>query len=285
MINGLLKRFLHNQVGQALPLALALLVVGSLMLAPAVSYAATSLKGSHIVQTGVNGIYAADAGVEKAFWYLNRGITPPEQLPETLNGMQVKVQAPGEGNYTLYLGQLVPPGGHSDYLKVKGQILPTGTPDVFEFTITVTWQSGSGTSIIHLTEIGARLPPGYTYVDGSVGDFPGNLSSEPPDETWDRLGAQMLDWVFNSPYPSVSQSNPEKTQSFYITGEGERQGEYTWIVANREDVGAVGEISGTWYHITSTAIDPATGEGTAKIVVDAIVGGGLTYILSWTIGK
>jgi hypothetical protein len=68
-----------------------------------------------------------------------------------------------------------------------------------------------------------------------------------------------------------------------MTGEGSQEGHYAWVVANREDIGVVGEITGASYKITSTATRPEDGRTTAKIVAEVMIGGGTTTIVSWQI--
>ena len=278
----LLRQMISSEKGQILPLVLALLVFGGLVIAPSLSYAATSLNGSRILAEGVNGVYAADAGVEDALWCLRNGISPSEQLSENINQMQVAIQTEEKGTYTLYFGELIQPGEHNDYLDVDGEMIWDEEAEAYKYTITVIWQPESGVPVIHLRGIGARLPIGYSYQSGSAAGFVDNLSADEPDETVDSVGAYLLDWEFGTPEPSVSQSNPVQTQTFYITGEGSQEGDYGWVVASRDDIGAIGEITGTSYGITATATRPGDGKTTAKIVADVMIAE-TTYILSWQI--
>ena len=57
----------------------------------------------------------------------------------------------------------------------------------------------------------------------------------------------------------------------------------TWVVASREDVGGAGEITGTLYIITATAVNPENSEVTAEIVVDVVLEGNTTYIIAWQV--
>jgi len=279
----LLKQMISSEKGQALPIVLALLVLGGLTIAPSLSYAATSLNGSRILAEGVNGIYAADAGVEDALWCLENGISPPQQLPENINQMQVAIQTEEKGTYTLYLGELIQPGEHSDYLDVDGDMVEE-EPGVYKYTITVTLQHES---TIHLVEVGARIPVGYSYQSGSANSFAENLSTNDDEltQTLDTSGAWLLNWDLSSSNPGVSQENPVQTQTFYITGEGSQEGHYGWVAANRQDVGLVGEITGTSYKITAMATRPGDGRTTAKIVADVMIGEGMTYIISWQVAR
>ncbi len=277
-----LKQITSSEKGQVLPAVLALLVLGGLAIVQSLNYAATSLNAGRIIGEGVRGVYAADAGVEDALWSLENGISPPQQLSENINQMEVTVQTEDKGTYTLYLGELIQAGEHSDYLDVDGEIVWDEGAEAYKYIITVTWQPGSGIPVIHLEEVGARLPVGYSYQTGSAAGFAENLSTAEPDETLDTGGAYLLNWELESPQPSVSEGNPVQTQTFYITGEGSQEGHYGWVVANRDDVGAVGEITGASYKITATATRPGDGRTTAKIVAEVMIGE-TTYIVSWQI--
>ena len=56
-------------------------------------------------------------------------------------------------------------------------------------------------------------------------------------------------------------------------------------VANRNDIGVVGEITGTSYKITATATRPGDGRATAKIVADIMIEAGTIHIASWQISN
>lgn len=278
----LLKQIISNEKGQALPLVLALLVLGGLTIAPSLSYANTSLNSSRMLEEGVKGVYAADAGVENTLWCMENGIPPLQQLSENINQMEVAIQTEEKGIYTLYLGELILPGEHYDYLDVDGEMVWDGEAEAYEYTITVTWQPNEGMPVIHLEGVGARLPIGYSYQLGSAASFVDNLSTDEPDETLDGIGAYMLNWELDPPLSFVSENNTVQTQVFYINGEGSQEGDYAWVLANREDVGAVSEITGSSYKITATATRLVDGRTTAKIVADTIRGE-MTYIVSWQV--
>jgi len=231
----------------------------------------------------MNGVYTADAGVEDALWHLGNGASPSQQLPENINQMEVTIQTEEKGTYTLYLGELIQPGKHSDFLDVDGDMVEE-EPGIYKYTITVTLQHES---TIHLVEVGARIPVGYSYQSGSAASFAENLSTNDDEltQTLDTSGAWLLNWELELPHPSVSQENPVQTQTFYITGEESQEGHYAWVVANRTDIGAVGEITGTSYRITATATRPEDGKTTARIVADVMIEGETTYILSWQISN
>lgn len=271
---------LNGERGQVLPLVLAFLAIGSLTIVPGLNYVTSSLNSSRSLNAAMKGTYAADAGIENTLWSLARSIVPPAQL-NGLNNMSVSIQTEHKGEFTLYFGELIQPGVHNDYLDVASSVVWDAGASAYKFTITVTWQSGSGYSVIHLEAVGARLPPGYEYVAGSAALFAENLSNEEPDIIADSMGAQMVNWEFGNPKPEVKESDPVATQTFYITGNGPQEGYYSWIVANRTDVGEVGEFSGMLYRITAITRQ-ADNRAVARIAADALIDPlGEVYIIAW----
>ncbi|GAG72477.1 unnamed protein product [marine sediment metagenome] len=166
------EQITSGEKGQVLPAVLALLVLGGLAIVPSLNYAATSLNAGRIINEGVRGVYAADAGVEDALWSLENGISPPQQLSENINQMEITIQTEDKGTYTLYLGEMIEPGGHSDYLDVDGEIVWDEEAEAYKYTITVTWQPLPGAPVVHLEGVGARLPVGYEYQQYSSAEFP-----------------------------------------------------------------------------------------------------------------
>ena len=282
---GLLKQIIASEKGQVLPVVLVLLVLGGLTIVPSLNFAATGIRNSQIIETGVNGIYAADSGIEDAIWCLKNSVTPHTELQENINQMQVSINTDDEGTYTLYFGEMVEAGVHSDWLAVEGELVWEEEAQAYKYTITVTWQPESGLSTIHLVEVGARLPINYSYNPGSASGFPDNLSKDTPVELLDDHGAYLLNWEMDSPYPYVSDTDTTATQTFYVNGDGEQEGDYTWVVANRIDIGEAGEISGTAYRITATATRPEDSVITAKIVADVMLDDGEVYVLAWQVLK
>ncbi len=130
-----------------------------------------------------------------------------------------------------------------------------------------------------------RLPIGYEYVEDSAADFAENLSTDEPDITQDWATAYIVRWDMPSPRPEVSETTPTATQTFYITGEGELDGDYACVEAQSGDIGKIGEVIGTFYSITSTATNPETSEITATLVADIVVDDtdGEVYVISWKV--
>ncbi len=278
-----LSKAIKDQRGYALPLALALMVIGSVTLLPAINFASGSVKGIHRNDDGVRGLYAADAGIEQVIWSIRNGQVAPAGLGQTINGMDVTMDMVDKGLYILYMGQFVEAGGHNDSLSITGNISWDPVKKTYLYTITVVWQPISGTPVIHLDQIGAQLPPGFTYRAGSAHNFSTNLSRGEPDIVTDPLGVQMVNWVFATPRPSVSQNHPIATEKFYIDGPSDLKGDYSWISAEREDIGTVSEIQGELCLITATA-RADDGAITARVQADALIrDGGSPYIISWQV--
>jgi len=262
------QQIIRGEKGQALPIVLCFLLVGGLLIAPSLSFAATSLNAGQVVEKNVNGLYAADAGVEYALQCIEDGSKIPKTLPANVNQLEVKVKSKRKkGTYTLYLGELTQAGKHSDYLDVSGDMVWDEEAETYQYTITVTWQAEPGKPTIHLEGVGARLPFGYSYQTDSAASFDGNISFDEPDDILDGASAHMLNWELPPPHPEVSEENPVATQSFYVTdvtGEGGQSGEYAWVLAKRHDIGEVGEIIGRLYRIEATSQFPG-GEKIVKV--------------------
>ncbi|HEX76733.1 MAG TPA: hypothetical protein G4O12_09185, partial [Dehalococcoidia bacterium] len=260
----------------ALPIVLVLMLVGGLLIAPSLSYATTSINAGRVVEKNVNGLYAADAGVEYALWCIEADSKIPKELPENVNQLEVKIKTHEEkkGPYTIYYGELTETGDKYDYLDVGGEMVWDGVEEAYQYTITVTWQPEQGTQPIKLEEIGVRLPVGYSYQPGSAeGFFGGELFStdEPDFEEQDGAGAYMVGWSFkHPPRPEVTEDWPIGTQTFYVTGVGELEGDYACVEAQDKDIGKVGETVGEMYTIEAEAKVPEK-HGEKIIKVEACV--------------
>ena len=281
------QQIIRGERGQALPIVLALLVLGGLLIVPSLNYASTSLSAGQTVKKNVRGVYAADAGIEYTIRRIKNFASFPTQLPENVNQMQVAIQAENLGPYTLaYYGIILGVSGkHYDYLTVTGEIGPL-TEGAYPYTITVTLNPEI-TKTIQLNEVGVRLPVGYGYEPGSAADPVDNFSAYEPISGQDAAGAQLLSWKLEGPERPVLKApdNLIVTQTFNITGTGELGGDYTWVVTNETDIGTVGEVTGILYRITATATRPGDGEVTGKIRADVIhdEGTGVTRIIYWQI--
>ena len=283
IVTRLWRQIIKGEEGQALPIVLILLVIGGLIIAPTLNHVSTSLNAGRIVEENVRGIYAAEAGVEEALWYLTQQLPEsiPEQLPEDVNQMQVGIVPDPKGTYTLYFGELQeigPQQNHYARLAVNGEMVWDEPADAYQYTITVTWQPPPpGTRDILLDDIGVRLPIGYSYQPGSAAVFIEDnfFDDDEPVDTLDWAGAQMLSWELQKPYPDprpmVTEEYPEATQTFYVTGEGEQEGDYAWVKSGVSSIGELSDVIGTLYSITATATLPGDEEPIARVRADVIL--------------
>ena len=282
-----LKQLFRDEKGQALPIVLALLAIGSLTIAVNLNYATTSLKGSGIVDEDMRGVYAAAAGVEQVLWSLNKGLSPPTATSDNINQMAISMETiTGTELLTLLLDDLTT-GVHGAWVTVSNNITFVGGT-TYQYTIIVS--TGGQYNNKKLTEFGALLPSGYTYVTNSAAAFhatnlstTGDPSIDNPTHTgYDTVGSQWVKWYWNSKGPSLTKDSTY-TEKFQISGTGSTWGSYAWVIGQSGDIGTVGQVTGTLTTITSTARRPQDGKITAKIKVNVIKGSGGVYVFSWQI--
>jgi hypothetical protein len=86
----LLKRILKSEAGQALPMALVLLVLGGFLVVPTLAFMTTNLTANRIVKEKNLETYAADAGIQYAYYKFAHDVdfdpgTDPLDFPPELN--------------------------------------------------------------------------------------------------------------------------------------------------------------------------------------------------------
>lgn len=189
------------EYGYALLSTLICLMVGGLIVAALLSYANTTLRARASLERSIKGLYDADAGVENVLWCLGHGVSPNTTLPQTLNGNEVSMEVQEIGECTLYAGEWITLDSHSSWILVDGDLVYDDLEGAYKFTITVTWNAESGTTI-HLSEVGARLPNDYVYQEDSASLFDTNLSTDEPDDELDFDGAHLIKWILPPPRPS-----------------------------------------------------------------------------------
>jgi len=75
-----MKLLRGKQSGQALILVLIVLGVGSMLLAPTLSFMGTGLSAGVIAEDKTDELYACDAGVQDAIWQVNN-LDEPGAIP------------------------------------------------------------------------------------------------------------------------------------------------------------------------------------------------------------
>jgi len=106
-----MKRLIRDEKGAAMVLALILLVVGGLIIAPLMGFMSTGLIAGEVYERRMDELYAADAGVEDAIWRIQQGGVPvcpgdpywSYTIPDVVNGksIEVSIEYVGEGTYKI----------------------------------------------------------------------------------------------------------------------------------------------------------------------------------------
>ena len=109
-MKGARNKLKRGEKGQALIIVVILLAIGGLIIAPLLSFMSAGLVAGQVYEVEMEGLYAADAGIEDAFWKLLNGEIPHATQPfcnlTDINGMDVEV---------VQLGTPVPVGDGTQY--------------------------------------------------------------------------------------------------------------------------------------------------------------------------
>ncbi len=272
----------QRQKGQALIIVLALLALGGITIASSLNYSSTILYDNRVSGYAMDCMYSAGAGVEYAIWAIENDEVIPAQLSDNVNGKTISLDILDKGIFTMYCGDLIYVGNlpsHYNWITTNGSAVCAG--GTCNYTVSM-YYSGDAQQR-KITEVGAKLPNGWSFVPGSPANFPDNISFAYPDETGGSGGNEWIRWVWNpGSGPIISDVIPAVNQTFTITGpEGGINGDYTWVQVQSNDIGLIGEITGERRAITSTAIGPATVDSVVE--ADIIIVGGTVYIMSWQI--
>ena len=272
----------HSQRGMALVIVLALLALGGLTIAGSLNYSSTILNDNRISGWAMDCMYSAGAGVEYSIWALERGEAIPEYLSDNVNGKTIALDVEDKGIFTLYCGELIYVGSlppHYDWLTADGSLACDGG-GTCNYTIVVNYAGDANQRKI--TELGAKLPKDFEYIDNSSALFPDNVSFLDPDDTGENELGQWVNWLWSpGSGPLIDLANPTVNQTFQVTDGGAIGDHYAWVQIQSVDIGLVGEITGERYTITSTAIGPATVD--SVIEADILLIGGTAAIMSWQI--
>jgi hypothetical protein len=174
---------LRKEAGQTLPMALLLLLLGAAAIIPTLSLATTNLKATSSVNQHTQELYAADAGINDALWYLqsdNRTkiINPTLQWPkqywlsdyqpsEKVNNKDVQVNISTAwllGGLTGY--PLTQPTSGAFYANDHWTLI--GALNISDNSTYVIQVSTDVTTTTTLDNISVWLPQGYSYVTGSA---------------------------------------------------------------------------------------------------------------------
>lgn len=270
-----IRSFERRQKGQMLPLLLVALVLGSLLMLPSIRYVGTHLKTTQVLEENVQGLYAADAGIESAFEWIMTEWTGQalgtsnyywtNSLYENRMSVNVTVNAASGFLGEQFGGKSPnPPDQHSDWLSIKTAVNWTPAepdspgPYVYTFSMNLTNLIEDPDTTVHIGAVLVTIQDGTYYVDGST-----NCTArytDDPTQTGGGDSALLLVW-----------GNPEKTKplfeivtsvifSFQVFGPPPNPGFpsgiifFDAVIPNRADMGTViGNNEYSYFRITSTA--------------------------------
>jgi hypothetical protein len=261
-----LKGLVKGQKGQALVVALIVLVVGSLILTPLLGLMGTGIKSGQVFEQKDDETYAADAGVEDAMWHI-RNNNPDDDtlLREVLagynpydystnysytydldvNDKDVAVNVSNiwipssiniDGKTPSQLNQTI----SNENLIIVGY--PGSTPSTY--TVKIVWQ-GTGIAL-KVKTLGVWLCSGFEY-DGLNGN---QLPSGSPSPSINlSKGGTAVVWNFAS-QPSLSTfpvggSGPPMVKTITFKYKGP-EGQIPELVASWIDTTGVSGITYTW---------------------------------------
>ncbi|MEW6033811.1 MAG: hypothetical protein AB1603_03030 [Chloroflexota bacterium] len=258
-------------------MALALMVLGGLMVIPYLEYTSTGLGADRIVEQKAIVFYAADAGIEHALWKLKND--PPASYPYSyeltdLNGMSVAILI--EELTTVYGVVLGSPGVHSDYLTVDRSMAYDPGLGTYVYTVTV---SNESPSTIHIDALLVKPPVSFGYVSFSTG---GDLTASDPEVKGEAATGVTLLWDFQTPLPSIRGAS-SAVHTFQLSGPPDYSGNSgnVWVVANPEDIGTVGDAGAL--RITANVRRGSTQVGIVRAGALTDSGTGTVLLTSWEV--
>jgi hypothetical protein len=258
-VKRILKRADRTEKGEVMLMALVVLTVGALIITPMLHSTYTGVKAASIYRRMTHEQYAADAGVEYAMWQLKNDL--PVSASISIDNMPVNISV-SQLTELPYGPVISDTGPQSWRLEVASQVVDNHN-GTFTDTVTVV---NVGPSTIHLIEIGAGLPPGYTYVGSST---TGEITDDDPS---DILPDGKIYWTLHL---YRMNSGASASHSFHIQGSGSTRMAYSWVKANADSIGTVSSCFG--YHVESRA-NNHTG-----IKAKVVKNGGFVFPVAWEV--
>jgi len=177
----IINRIRNNESGNIMMIALIALGVGSLMIPPTLAHVGTATKAVNVYEDATARLYAADAGVESALWYLS----DVEYLPE-----------PGASG-TVSPSILEDLEDLNDCSVTVTWVRLTDSIESFKITSTATAFTGGTTTIVAYAHVAPHYSEAFGYGLFALGD-----DKDPFDLT---LGGGTTIEAYD---PSGKESNP-----------------------------------------------------------------------------
>ena len=271
------SRLNQREEGVALLLVMVMLTAGSLIIVPSLNYITTGVQSGQMYEEKMEGLYAAEAGVEEGLW---RMLTDkPSSFPDSrqladVNGMTVDVTI---DVVTTVGGQDVGTGGvHDEYLDIVKNVVYDEDDGEYTYQMSVT---NNGTGNVKIEMILIDLPPNVDYVPGSTG---GDLYGGDPVVVGDSSTGIILNWDLSPPYPTIPEGETRE-HFFRLSGPEDLAGVegHGCVRATRQDVGTVWDTDSRPYSIIAVASN-ADGDVVTTMKV-GLWEGGLTSIAGWQV--
>jgi len=279
-----LNKLATDEKGQALILAVILLLVGSLIIVPLLGFMSTGLIAGQVFEKKMGGLYAADAGIEDALWkIINLDEVPTDEYNLTVNGMSVSVLIE---EVTTFFGVELGGGVHYWIVELESELIDDPSdPDyrgdyTYRLTLTNKHNKNIGIDEIKISfSTNLDYPVGY-QVDGlyngdevvlQKGDFADGVLTV--TESGDN---QILTWDFDPGEtkiggdPSADPDDPDTWVTvsciFRLVGFDDAPEISNFIfVGVSKDIGAVWEYKP--FRITATA----QADDGSTVVIEAVV--------------
>jgi hypothetical protein len=217
-------RCLADEAGQALILVLVFLLLGSLILPPALAHISTTLKTGKLYEDKTDTLNSADAGIEDGLWRIQYNVLGPSYdiydfttnwsyQTDNVNRMTAEETVRNiwvPNNVTLDDFELNAQSARtmieSDRLVVSGT---AGAVPGEPYRITIDFNPAikvdptadpAASDNLTIVSVGVWLPQGFTYISGNSsleedGPLPDSITVSP------HCGGQAVVWSYDSPYP------------------------------------------------------------------------------------
>jgi len=287
-----MRRNLHlaprDESGSSLLLVIIFVALLGLLIVPGLQLVYAGSKASQVYENSLLERYSADSGVEHVLGRLKyeagfadsiNESTPVLNYDVEVNNHQVDVTV----EYVDHSSGEPPEGGPQSWrLEISKEANPSSGLPGQQLTITYTITiRNAGTSTIHLTEVGDRLPAGFQSVEYMAGSSSG-ISPVDPQTSWvdDRL--QLVWPLGTTPGYRVDAGTVHQQQFQVLATIGwETHLNLAWVVASPSSIGYVSTgdtapVEGArLYDVTAT-----TGNATVKARV-GLANDSSVAIVSW----
>ena len=294
---------LKGERGAVLILVLILLLVGSLIIIPLLSFMVTGLKTGQAYEQRMYELYAADAGINDGIWRVKHGLLPdtPYRLDEDVNRKEVWITPEPNTMKRFFIDLLNLPPGHENAVHPHGTeqadwVLIYSVPEPDTYNIEIEYQGKAQN--VQIASLGAWLWGQYDYVEGSAsGITTAPPTSEEPDSEYDKYfgGGTAFIWDLAPTFWFGQQSgiyNASQTFRFTLP-DGSIPSETPW-----PNVGWAGpkrsDIWISWLgtvamsQLSATASSPDTSASTtieSSIFSEEIDGQVVITVLTWEVSN